>query len=38
MNVEQLGRQWMLLMIEELATIDKPQAFSFFSQSFLGKP
>jgi hypothetical protein len=38
MNVEPLGLQWMFLMVEELTIIDKPQAFSFFSQSFLGKP
>jgi len=36
MNVEQLGRQGMFLMIEELATIDRPQAFPSFSLSFLG--
>jgi hypothetical protein len=36
MNVEQLGRQRMLLMIEELATINKPQAFPSFPPSFLG--
>ena len=27
MNVELLGGQWKFLMIEKLATIDKPQAF-----------
>ena len=36
MNVEQLGRQRMFLLVEELTTIDMPQAFPFFSHSFLG--
>ena len=36
MNVELLGRQRMFLIVEELTTIDKPQGFPSFSQSFLG--
>ena len=36
MNVELLGRQRMFLMIEKLATIDKPQAFPSFPYSILG--
>jgi hypothetical protein len=37
MNVEPLGLQRMFLMVEERTIIDKPQLFSSFSQSFLGK-
>lgn len=36
MNVVRLGRQQMFLMVEELTTIDKSQAFPSFSHSFLG--
>ncbi len=36
MNVERLGRQWMLLMLEELTTIDEPKTFPSFPHSFLG--
>ena len=33
MNVERLGRQRMFLMVEELTTIDMPQAFPFLTLS-----
>ena len=36
MNIDSRGSRRMFRMVEELKTIEKPQAFSSFSHSFLG--